>query len=122
MNARRLTLGAGLMVGAALLVPWRPESPLPGSTVAAPSRTDERVRIEHELVRIPVTARPAVKSTRLTQPVPIPAPNVQRTRVEGQPLRASNPAPEPERGLVGKAVQRIVGNGRYRPEPFPRVK
>ena len=123
MNARRLTLVGCLIIGAALLLPSRPESPLPGSTaVAAPSRTDERVRIEHELVRIPVTARPAVKSTRLAQPIPIPASNGLRTRVESQPLRASNPAPEPEGGLVGKAVKRIVGNGRYRPEPFPRVK
>ena len=121
MNARRLTLGACLMVGVALLMPWQTESPLPGSTaVAAPSRADERVRIEHEVVRIPVTAPRPMKSTRLAQPVPLP--RVERSRVESQPLRASNPPLDPERGLVGKAVKRIVGDGRYRPEPFPRVK
>jgi hypothetical protein len=122
MNARRLTLGAGLVVGTVLLMPWRTESPLPGSTaVAAPSRTDERVRIEHEVVRIPVTApKPPVKSARLAQPVLTPS--LQRSRVASQPLRASNATPDPESNLVGKAVKRIVGDGRYRPEPFPRVK
>ena len=111
------------MVGIALLMPWRTESPLPGSTgVAAPSRTDERVRIEHDLVRIPVTAPKPVKSARVVRPVP--APSVQRSHVESQPLRASNSTRESdrERGLVGKAVKRIMGDGRYRPEPFPRVK
>ena len=120
MNPRRLILGACLVVVAVLLMPWRTTSPLPGSTaVAAPARTDERVRIEHEVVRIPVTApKPPVKSVRLTQPLPTPR------RVASPLLRASNfaPSPEPERGFVGKAVKRIVGDGRYRPEPFPRVK
>jgi hypothetical protein len=122
MNARRLTLGAGLVVGAVLLMPWRTASPLPGPTaVAAPSRTDERVRIEHEVVRIPVTPpKPPGKSVRLAQPVP--RLNLQRLRGASQPLRASNATLDPESNLVGKAVKQIVGDGRYRPEPFPRVK
>jgi hypothetical protein len=122
MNARRLTLVACLMVVAALLMPWRTASPLPGSTaVAAPSHTDERVQIQHELVRVPVTVpKPPEKSARLAQPNPTFP--VRDTRALSQPLRASNRVTEPEPGLVGKTVKRIVGDGRYRPEPFPRVK
>ena len=123
MNARRLTFVGCLMVAGALLIPWRTESPLPGSTaVAAPSRPDERVRIEHDLVRIPVTtAKPPVKSVRLAQPAPRPA-GIRYSRVDSQPLRASNNTARPEGGLIGKTMKRIAGDGRYRPEPFPRVK
>ena len=121
MNVRRLTLLGCLALIAALFMPWRTESPLPGATaVAAPSRMDERVRIEHELVRIPVTAPKApVKSARLTRP--LPSTESPRARAENVPLRASN-STQPDRGMVAKAVKRLVGDGRYRPEPFPRVK
>jgi hypothetical protein len=52
-----------------------------------------------------------------------PSPRLESRGPRGanQAVRVANAA-EPDRSLVAKAVKRLVGDGRYRPEPFPRVK
>ena len=68
---------------------------------AAPS-----VRIEHELVRLPKPRPP-----RINRPV-----QWRSTRVA-----AAEPA-GPQPPLLVRARRAFVGDGRYRPEPFPRLE
>ena len=69
------------------------------SPVASPS-----VRIEHELVRLP---KP--------RPQRINRPQGPSTR-----LAAAEPA-DPRAPLIVRARRAFTGDGRYKPEPFPRV-
>ena len=77
-------------------------SPAAVDAVAEPAPPVESVRIEHELVHARTIA-PAVPA---------------RASLVAQPRRAE-PRPESRR-FVLRASRMIVGNGRYRPEPFPR--
>lgn len=99
-------LGAGL-TALALLWPVPAESPLP-----AGHESPGRVRIEHELIR----AAPAPRAAphRANRPPKLSG----ATR-----LAALKPSPErPPANLAVRAARLLAGDGRYRPEPFPRVR
>lgn len=80
--------------------------PQMGAPVAQPESVAPSVRIEHELVRLPKPRphsinRPAQwRSTRLA---------------------AAEPA-DPQAPLLVRARRAFVGDGRYKPEPFPRLE
>jgi hypothetical protein len=72
----------------------------------SPDNASPSVRIEHELVRLP---KP--------RPQRINRPQWRSTR-----LATVEPADEPHAPLIVRARRALVGNGRYKPEPFPRVE
>ena len=125
MTVRRFGLLTVTAV-AILVIASRSESPgppWPGS--AATALEPERVRIEHEFVRIPVTRTPAIYSLRAAadrEPVRRSG-RVARPGLSGKvPVRTAAPTREETKnaGLFSRAVQTIVGDGRYKPQPFPR--
>ena len=89
---------------------------------ASPPASLPDVRVRHEFVTIsttpvnwqraarpPATARPSTDALRTPAPAqPPPAPAVARA---GEDL-----------GLLERAGRAVIGDGRYRPEPFPRIK
>ena len=78
--------------------------------VAAAQPPADSVTIEHELVRVtPLPAPPSSQALRTNRPQPAKLPAVQR---------AANPLPA--RGVVERTRRVLFGDGRYRPEPFPR--
>ncbi|HVL66128.1 MAG TPA: hypothetical protein VM364_02570 [Vicinamibacterales bacterium] len=68
------------------------------------------VRVEHQLITVDVIAESA---SRPTPPPP--------ARAAATAAGARQPEPA-ERRLVDRARRVILGDGRHRPEPFPRVK
>jgi hypothetical protein len=102
-----------MMLAVLMLHPLPASSPRVDPTevrpVAAPMSQLESaspsVRIEHELVRLP-TPRPP----RLSRPA-----QWRATR-----LAAAEPA-DPPAPLLVRARRALVGDGRYKPEPFPRL-
>ncbi len=100
-RSRLIAIGLGAVLVA--LVPALVDSPL--TTHPAASRTPDRpvVRVEHELVAATVVE--AEMPRRVSMP-------------RGRPLARRHTRPA---GIMSRARQLIVGNGRYRPEPFPRA-
>jgi hypothetical protein len=97
----------------------------PGSIISAATPAAEpvaappplsHVEIRHELITV-ATA-------------PVPPPPRTRMAAAGPPKPAAPPPPSPsplqpassEPTLLEKARRAIVGDGRHRPEPFPRVR
>jgi hypothetical protein len=96
------------------------------------------VRVQHEYVTVPVSAtgdnlkvkeRSRLAQTR-TMPDPLSAtPTLDAETVKAEPVairkpaasRASNRAPGDET-LFAKARRAFMGDGRHRPEPFPRPR
>jgi len=76
-----------------------PAPVLPASEPVPPS-----VRVEHELVRLPK-----------------PVPQVSRPRAWRTTRLASAVPDEPRTPLIVRARRAFVGDGRYKPEPFPRL-
>lgn len=70
----------------------------------APLGADPSVRIEHELVRLP---KP--------RPQRINRPQWRSTRLAAAEL------PDPRAPLIVRARRAFIGDGRYKPEPFPRL-
>ena len=91
-----------LLTLAALLWPSRAESPIQALVNGAPAE----IRIEHQLIHVieppAPPRRPAAAAVNRLASVTKP---VQRARQDT---------------LVVKASRLIMGDGRYRPEPFPR--
>jgi len=88
------------------------------STDATPAQPLPDVRVRHSYVTVmppAVTAMPAaVKTDRA--PVRVAA---------APPSRRPDPvqlATTRQVGMVAKARRALVGDGRYRPEPFPRIR
>ena len=109
---RRDRLIAGLLilsvVAAVAALRRGPDRPRVGAAVAA-AASDAEVRVRHEFV----TAAPASLLTPRTTLPGLPARRaVQRN--------AEHRAPRP--GLIARARRAVTGDGRHRPEPFPRVK
>jgi hypothetical protein len=79
--------------------------------VAASPPPVDSVTVEHELVRVvPLhTSPPPPPTVRRNRPQPTRLAAVQR---------ATNPLPA--RGVVERTKRAFFGDGRYRPEPFPR--
>jgi hypothetical protein len=91
-----------LLTLAALLWPSPAESPVQALVKGAPAD----VRIEHQLIHVMESPAPPRRpvTAAVNRPASIRKP-VQRARQEA---------------LVVRAGRLIMGDGRYRPEPFPR--
>lgn len=85
---------------------------IPPSAVPAPS-----VKVEHTLVTVDVMTSPAVQPRRS-------APPASTAPLAGLRVSASSSAlqvkAEPT-GLASRARRAIVGDGRHKPQPFPRI-
>jgi hypothetical protein len=104
---------------ATILLLRQPQMPWTGSaegSIPTPVSVQSRdVRVQHELVTV---ARPATtqRAVRNAQPGPAAAPITARARQNAARTRPDKAA------LLVKASRAILGDGRYRPEPFPRAK
>lgn len=99
-SVRILLIGLGAILVA--LLPALADSPLadpPAPTAPEPAA----VHVEHELVAVTIVAETVAPRQIAERGRPLPQ---RRTRREG---------------FVSRARQLIVGDGRYRPEPFPRA-
>ena len=105
-----------VVVGGVAVLPRHDRAREPvGAAAAEPLPS---VTVRHDLIVVPASperAAVAVRPVRAAMPVrhaaaaPPSAARVWRT-------------PAAERGLFGRARRAVVGDGRYRPEPFPRLK
>ena len=107
MSVRRPKLVLAALAASALFWPSTAESPV--GAAALPSIAP--VTIERQLIHVP--ARPS-RATPRTRPL--------KPRVaEGQVLAAKKTEHEPSAGgLAVRASRLLLGDGRHRPEPFPR--
>ncbi len=112
MQPRRLGwLGVFVIVG----LPWfvtdrHAISTSTAETVDLPSTAPHPVRVTHELLEVPVVHETAPRTS--TPRVAI-SPPVQRAAT--QPPAATRP------GVTRRAMRALLGDGRYRPAPFPTV-
>jgi hypothetical protein len=97
-----------ILFGALSLFPTRAESPLRASPM--PARADTplpalpSVTVEHDYLRI---------APRVVAPTPS---NYRRISAP----RVVTPEQKSARGLFARAARAVLGDGRHRPEPFPR--
>lgn len=106
-----------ILAAAAVASTWLWRHPLPavdaGTSVVEGPRAvlpEPEVEVRHEIVRLsPPPSAPSIRDQRpAVEAVPRSAPRVVRARRDGS--------------LLDKARRTVVGDGRYRPEPFPRVR
>jgi hypothetical protein len=99
---RRSKLILAFLTLAALLWPARAESPVQ----ARGSEASAHVRVEHQLIHVMESSAPVRRPT---------AAGVNRLASVRKPVQRAR-----SEGLVARAGRLLAGNGRYRPEPFPR--
>lgn len=82
----------------------------------------ERVRIEQEIVRIPVTTPPPARRVSADAPSPGTT-GARRPRVlhDSTPIRWAARDEGQDAGALSRALKKIVGDGRYTPQPFPKL-
>ena len=80
-------------------------APLPAVSQPLPASVAPSVRIEHELVRLPK-----------------PAPRAARPSAWRSTRMAMVQPPEGRAPLIVRASRALVGDGRFKPEPFPRLR
>jgi hypothetical protein len=127
MTWRHFTLLSGATAVAIFGLAQRASTPVRRWTAApAQAREAERVRIEQQIVRIPVTTPSPPARRRTSGDVdsrPLRRGVAWRT-VSGpaskQPARKAEPAPEA--GLFSRTVKIILGDGRHKPQPFPKAE
>lgn len=127
-----LISGALTLVAAALLLRFQPEQ-LTARQQPVPTRLPD-VQVEHEFVRVSAPKLPAIGSdtarrtavsartvrdpeVRLHTPGPSFAASTRASSLPPDVQRAGR-----DRTLLEKARRAFVGDGRHRPEPFPRVR
>ena len=120
------------MIAAIALFRYDPEPAAALESATVPSASPVAVRVSHEFVMVEFPA-PA------TQPVGRPSMSRRETivamRAAGGPVerrdtlkasnRGSDPAVRPassDQNLLERAGRAIVGDGKYRPQPFPRIR
>lgn len=134
MTLRRFTLFSGVTALAIFGLTRQAHTP-PGHWKLAPAKASEseRVRIEEEIVRIPVTTPPPAAARRVAAKAPSARPgSLRRPAVEekaspalpdARPRSAARKAePGADAGFLSRAVRTVVGDGRHRPQPFPTVE
>ena len=100
---------AVLMLHAPPALTPRVERTVPAATAPTPALDEPEapsVRVEHEWVRLP-------------RPRP---PQLSRPRPWRSTRMAVAPPPDSRATMVAKARRALIGDGRYRPEPFPRLE
>ena len=113
---RTIWLAAALVTTAATVLllreprPDRPAAPADES-IAFTHSPSRDVRVEHRFVSV------AAPEARTASVLPTPV----RT-ADSAPLRRPSPARKADDALLAKARRVVLGDGKYRPEPFPRVK
>lgn len=126
MSHRSAAVAIGTVALALVGLATVSESPAPEWPRQAASASEpERVRIEHEIVRIPITGAPELRGPRAVAPKPDrgPAALGRVASARPQPDGAGPPASAARagrRGVISRTVQSLVGDGRYKPQPFPR--
>jgi hypothetical protein len=96
--------------------PSTAESPIVAATVSpspvvAPTTDVKDVRVEHELIR--VTQRTTLPPQTRFRPVRTPA-------ISAKAPEATAPEMKKPEGIAGRAARAFLGDGRNRPQPFPR--
>jgi hypothetical protein len=118
----------GIIAGAAAafvaFLPALAESPTGARDASSRIR---RIRIEHQLVRIPITTptaapfqmRVALEPARASQPS---RGRIQSPRPDGAALPALRRGGDDGRSssLLKRAARTLIGDGRHKPQPFPR--
>jgi hypothetical protein len=82
------------------------------------------VTVRHELVTVPAPAptAPPTRTAHRADPPAAPAPTLgARPTTAGASAPAVQPASR-DQSFFNRARRAVVGDGRYRPQPFPRVK
>jgi hypothetical protein len=95
------------LAAVALLWPATAESPVGAATAAVVPAQAAAVTVEHELV--------LVSAPTSVAPAPRRRPTPSAVRLTAGPGRSLKPA-----GFALRAGRALIGDGRYRPEPFPR--
>ena len=112
MTVRAKSIAVAGVLGLVVAVPvaWRHVSSEPPTAAMPPAPTGapeaRGVKVEHEFVSLPL--------------VPL-----EVERPTGTPFRAVQPARRPftePRTLAAKTKRALLGDGRHRPEPFPRAR
>jgi hypothetical protein len=98
----RSRLAIAALGAVALLWPSRAESPVGASGLPSLGH----VTVQHQLIHVPVLTTPR-------RPV-------QAAAMAGQRRPSATAQPRTERSLAARASRMLMGDGRYRPEPFPR--
>ena len=108
----------GMVVAVPVVLREPAGKPIPEKTGAMPEPATS-VRVEHEIVRVDVEAADADPSAVL------PARHVTRSLRQPKPSGALTASPSPltsPPSAFTKARRSFLGDGRHRPEPFPRVR
>jgi hypothetical protein len=112
---RRAGVAAGVSFGVLMLCAQSGQAPVASpstpvvssaDTSTAALRPQPSVRIDHQLIEVPV---------------PRPPPRPTRRPSFAKSDRSARHARRPEEALAARARRLIVGDGQYRPEPFPRL-
>jgi hypothetical protein len=126
-----LILAALAMIAATVLFRYDPEPVAANEPTPVPSKPPDTVRVSHEFVTVEIpattTRRPGQPST--TRPQAVLATHRSPASIGGQrAVKASNrnadPAARPvsrDANLLERAGRAFIGDGKYRPEPFPRI-
>jgi hypothetical protein len=101
MSSRVVLIGFALMAAVGLF-PRRAESPARGTRVQRPPAPLPSVTLAHDFVRVSAA---------------VVAPPARRARTTA---RTRETATKPARRLLARAGRALLGDGRHRPEPFPR--
>ena len=108
MKARNWVLAASA-IGVALAMPNIVRQAPPAAAASDPPPEARSVRVEHEFIALSDSVVPAEKTDRI-----VPA------RMSVAPVRR-RPGAAPST-FAQKARRALLGDGRYRPEPFPAAR
>jgi hypothetical protein len=100
---RKLIIAA--LAGGALLWPQPAIAP-----ISAHQSPVDTVQVEHEVIHV-------TPSQNRVPPAPARISRSASVRVAAARKPADRPAPQ---GIVSRARRALLGDGRYRPDPFPR--
>lgn len=124
MTFVRLALVSGVTAIAIFALSQQTGSPTrPWKLGPAQASEPGRVRIEQEIVRIPVTTPSPVRRVSASAPASRTTPAWRPKVLQDSPpagrwaARDENP-----QGVLSRTVRKIVGDGRHTPQPFPTVK
>ena len=122
-----LIFAALAMIAATVLFRYDPEPVAAIESTPVPAKPAAAVRVSHEFVTVKIPAaattprrQPSVSHSRTVLAAHGGTGSIGRRDV----LKASNRDTTPSRdgNLLEKAGRAFIGDGKYRPEPFPRIR